>query len=108
MKKIICLILVVLMLFTMCACGAKKEEASDKKTFIMGIDIEYPPFSYIDDNGDITGFDVEVCQAVCEKLGWEFKYYSVNWDQKLVQLDSKECDCVWCALTILDSMKEAG
>ena len=32
----------------------------------------------------------------------------MNWDQKLVQLDANECDCVWSGMTILDSMKEAG
>ncbi|MFR6393718.1 MAG: transporter substrate-binding domain-containing protein [Oscillospiraceae bacterium] len=34
--------------------------------------------------------------------------FGVNWDQKLVQLDAKECDCVWSGMTILDSMKDAG
>ena len=74
----------------------------------MGIDAEYPPFSYMDDNGDYTGFDVEVCRAACEKLGWDFEVFGVNWDEKLIQLDSKECDCVWSGMTILDSMTEAG
>ena len=32
----------------------------------------------------------------------------MNWDEKLVQLDARECDCVWSGMTILDSMKEAG
>ena len=74
----------------------------------MGIDPEYPPFSYMDDDGDYSGFDVEVCQAVCDKLGWKLEIFPVNWDKKLVQLDAKECDCVWSGMTILDSMKEAG
>ena len=76
--------------------------------FIMGIDPEYPPFSYLGDDGEYTGFDVEVCKAACEKLGIEFEVFGVNWDEKLVQLDSNECDCVWSGMTILDSMKEAG
>ena len=74
----------------------------------MGIDPEYPPFSYLDDNGDYTGFDVEICRAACELLGWDFEVFGVNWDEKLVQLDAKECDCVWAGMTILDSMYEAG
>ena len=52
--------------------------------------------------------DVEICQAVCDYLGWELEIFGVNWDEKLVQLDSFECDCVWSGMTILDSMKEAG
>ena len=104
MKKIIALALAVLMVLSFAACGKK----ADTKTFTMGIDAEYPPFSYIDDNGEYTGFDVEICKAACDILGWDFEVFGVNWDQKLVQLDAKECDCVWSGMTILDSMKEAG
>ncbi|MDD6094343.1 MAG: transporter substrate-binding domain-containing protein, partial [Clostridia bacterium] len=74
----------------------------------MGIDPEYPPFSYMGDDGEYTGFDVEICKAVCDYLGWELEVFGVNWDNKLIQLDQKECDCVWSGMTILDSMKEAG
>ena len=107
MKKMICVILALTMVFALCACGQKAAPA-EKKVFIMGIDPEYPPFSYLGDDGTYSGFDVEVCQAVCDKLGWELKIFGVNWDEKLVQLDSNECDCVWSGMTILDTMKEAG
>ena len=82
--------------------------AAEKRTFIMGIDPEYNPFSYMGDDGEYTGFDVDVCKAACEVLGWDFEVFGVNWDQKLVQLDANECDCIWSGMTILDSMKEAG
>ncbi|MDO4939960.1 MAG: transporter substrate-binding domain-containing protein [Lachnospiraceae bacterium] len=138
MKKIAALALASLMVFSLAACGAKPaetaapaaeaapaaveevaeeaapaaeaapaEEAAAQK-FIMGIDAEYPPFSYMDDNGDYSGFDVEICKAACEKLGWEFEVFGVNWDEKLIQLDAGECDCVWSGMTLLDSMAEAG
>ena len=130
MKKILVLMMALLMVCTIfAACGEKTEPVTDtadtadtaanadasentetdaKTTFIMGIDPEYPPFSYLGDDGSYTGFDVEVCQAVCDYLGWEMTVFGVNWDEKLVQLDSMECDCVWSGMTILDSMKEAG
>lgn len=107
MKKLFAVLLAAALTFCLMGCGAK-EETKKAKTFTMGIDPEYPPFSYMDDNGDYTGFDVEVCKAVCDKLGWEFNVFAVNWEEKLVQLDAKECDCVWSGMTILDSMKEAG
>ena len=107
MKKMICVLLALTMIFALCACG-KTAAPAEKKTFIMGIDPEYPPFSYLGDDGSYGGFDVEVCQAVCDYLGWELKIFGVNWDEKLVQLDSMECDCVWSGMTILDSMKDAG
>ncbi len=93
------------MTLSLVACGSTKDSS---KKFIMGIDAEYPPFSYMGDDGEYTGFDVEICRAACEKLGYEFEIFGVNWDEKLVQLDAHECDCVWAGMTILDSMKEAG
>lgn len=79
-----------------------------KRKFTMGIDPEYNPFSYMGDDGNYTGFDVEICKAACELLGWEFEIFGVNWDNKLIQLDNKECDCIWSGMTILESMKDAG
>ena len=110
MKKTLCLLLAVLMTVALLAgCGSKKDDNADgKKVFTVGIDAEYPPFSYMGDDGKYTGFDIEVAQAACDLLGWEMKVFPVNWEQKLVQLDSKECDCIWSGMTILDSMKEAG
>ena len=110
MKKMLALVLALVMALSLVACGnADNNEGDDgKKTFIMGIDPEYPPFSYLDENGEYAGFDVEICKAACDLLGWDFEVFSVNWDQKLVQLNGKECDCIWSGMTILDSMKEAG
>ena len=104
MKKIAAIILVLCIVSAFCICA----EAAEEKTFIMGIDAEYPPFSYMGDDGEYTGFDVDVCKAACELLGWDFQVFGVNWDEKLVQLDANECDCVWSGMTILDSMTEAG
>ena len=122
MKKLIALMLAMVMALSLVACGKPAEndnsandnntntdgDATATRTFVMGVDAEYPPFSYLGEDGQYTGFDVEVCKAVCDLLGWDQQVFGVNWDQKLVQLDAKECDCVWSGMTILDSMKEAG
>ena len=122
MKKLIALMLAMVMALSLVACGKPAEnddsandnntntdgDATATRTFLMGVDAEYPPFSYLGEDGQYTGFDVEVCKAVCDLLGWDLQVFGVNWDQKLVQLDAKECDCVWSGMTILDSMKEAG
>lgn len=122
MKKLIALMLAMVMALSLVACGKPAEndnsandnntntdgDATATRTFVMGVDAEYPPFSYLGEDGQYTGFDVEVCKAVCNLLGWDLQVFGVNWDQKLVQLDAKECDCVWSGMTILDSMKEAG
>ena len=117
MKKVLALTLALVMILALAACGqaaapaaapAAEPAEAERTTFIMGIDPEYNPFTYLGDDGNYTGFDVEVCQAVCDYLGWELEIFGVNWDEKLVQLDSMECDCVWSGMTLLDSMKEAG
>lgn len=122
MKKLIALMLAMVMALSLVACGKPAEndnsandnntntdgDAIATRTFVMGVDAEYPPFSYLGEDGQYTGFDVEVCKAVCDLLGWDLQVFGVNWDQKLVQLDAKECDCVWSGMTILDSMREAG
>lgn len=122
MKKLIALMLAMVMALSLVACGKPAEndnsandnntntdgDATATRTFVMGVDAEYPPFSYLGEDGQYTGFDVEVCKSVCDLLGWDLQVFGVNWDQKLVQLDAKECDCVWSGMTILDSMKEAG
>lgn len=105
MKKFIAFVLVIALCFSLVACSSK---SGNSKKFIMGIDAEYPPFSYIGDDGKYTGFDVEICKAACEKLGWDFEVFGVNWEEKLVQLDAKECDCVWSGMTIVDTMIDAG
>ena len=77
MKKIIALILAMVMALSLVACGQTAQDDKSKddanstsaKTFIMGIDAEYPPFSYLDADGNYTGFDVEVCKAACDLLG---------------------------------------
>lgn len=112
MKKLLAVIFAAVLTASVFAgCGsqpASTADADERTSFIMGIDPEYPPFSYLGEGGDYTGFDVEICQAVCDRLGWELEIFGVNWEQKLVQLDSMECDCVWSGMTILDSMKESG
>ena len=68
----------------------------------MGIDPEFPPFTYIDDDGSYAGYDIELAQAVAAINGWDLEIFAVDWDNKLIQLDSRECDFIWSGLTIND------
>ena len=92
MKKIIALVMAML-LIGVCACA-------EATTFKMGFDAEYPPYSYMDENGEYTGFDVEMCKGVCDILGWDIELVPINWDTKLITLDAGEIDCIWSGLTI--------
>ena len=82
---------------------ATTTEASDAYgegfVFKHGFDKDFPPYSYIDDNGETTGFDVELAQAVCDYYGWTYEAVPVNWDSKDLELNSGSCDCIWSGFT---------
>ena len=75
-------------------------DASEKRVFKHGFDLDYPPYSFINDDGSMGGFDVELCQAVCEHLGWEYEAVPFNWDAKDAELNAGSCDCIWSGFTI--------
>ena len=83
-------------------CGGGNTEttgAGDARVFKHGFDKDFPPYSYIDDNGNTTGFDVELAQAVCEYYGWTYEAVPVNWDAKDAELNAGSCDCIWSGFT---------
>lgn len=68
-------------------------------TFKHGFDLDYPPYSYLNDAGEVGGFDVEMAQAVCEYLGWKYEPVPFNWDFKDAELNAGSCDCIWSGFT---------
>ena len=94
MKKMLALVLAVMMIL------AAIPAMADGTVFKMGFDAEYPPYTYMGDDGEYTGFDIEMCQGVCDILGWKVEFVPVNWDTKLISLDAGEVDCIWSGLTI--------
>jgi len=93
MKKFIAMLIAMILVLST-ACFA------EGYTFKMGFDAEYPPYTYMGDDGEYTGFDIEMCKGVCEKLGWGLELVPINWDTKLITLDAGEIDCIWSGLTI--------
>ena len=74
--------------------------ADEAKTFTVGFDAEYPPYGYMGDDGEYTGFDLELAQAVCDLEGWELVKTPINWDSKDMELDSGSIDCIWNGFTM--------
>ncbi len=68
-------------------------------TFKHGFDLDFPPYSYLQDDGSVGGFDVELAQAVCEYLGWKYEPVPFNWDAKDMELNAGSCDCIWSGFT---------
>lgn len=69
-------------------------------TFKHGFDLDYPPYSFVDDTGAVSGFDVELAQAVCDYYGWEYEAVPFNWDAKDAELAAGSCDCIWSGFTM--------
>ncbi|MBQ7653716.1 MAG: transporter substrate-binding domain-containing protein [Clostridia bacterium] len=68
-------------------------------TFKHGFDLDYPPYSHLQDDGSVGGLDVELCQAVCDYLGWKYEPVPFNWDAKDMELNAGSCDCIWSGFT---------
>lgn len=66
----------------------------------------YEPMNYTDVDGNFTGFDTELAQAVCEKLGLEAEFVEINWDTKETELAAKSIDCIWNGLTLTADREE--
>lgn len=82
------------------AAADDQEQSGDRKTFTVGFDAEYPPYGYMDENGEYTGFDLELAQAVCELEGWELVKKPISWDAKDMELESGAVDCLWNGFTM--------
>ncbi|WP_299186623.1 amino acid ABC transporter substrate-binding protein [uncultured Psychrobacter sp.] len=63
-------------------------------TINVGTEGTYPPFTYHDESGQLTGYDVEVTRAVADKLGVDVEFKETQWDAMLAGLDSERFDIV--------------
>ncbi len=72
----------------------------EKPVYKDGIDAAFPPFSYIDKNGNPSGFDVEVIQWIANKMGFEVKIVPVDWDAIIPTLKAGNIDLITSGMTI--------
>lgn len=70
------------------------QKIANKGTLIVGTEGTYPPFTYHDQSGKLTGYDVEVVRAVANKLGMTVEFKETAWDGMLSGLDAKRFDVV--------------
>ncbi len=69
-------------------------------TLIVGFDQEFPPMGFIGDDGEYTGFDLELAQEVAKRLGLSYKAQPIAWDSKDMELESGNIDCIWNGFTM--------
>ena len=69
-------------------------------TLIVGFDQDFPPMGFIGDDGEFTGFDLELAQEVAKRLGLEYKPQPIAWDAKDMELEAGNIDCIWNGFTM--------
>lgn len=125
MKKFIALMMTLLMVMSLTACGGSSDSNSDsdakaesdagssdesdmeyvkdKGILVVGI-TDFEPMDYKDENGDWIGFDADMAAAFAESLGVEVEFVEIDWDNKILELDGKTIDCVWNGMTLTDEV----
>ncbi len=76
------------------------EYVKDKGTLVVGI-TDFEPMDYKDESGEWIGFDADMAKAFAESLGVDVEFVEIDWDNKVLELDSKTIDCVWNGMTLV-------
>lgn len=124
-KRLLSAVMASAMVLSLAACGGAKTETTaaettaEKKeetttagttaaetaeaaggTLIVGFDQDFPPMGFVGDNGEYTGFDLNLAKEVASRLGLEYKAQPIAWDSKDMELESGNIDCIWNGFTI--------
>ena len=114
MKKLMAILLTLACLMALAACGAAAPAASPaadsdlayvqaKGKLVVGI-TDFAPMDYRGADGQWIGFDADMARAFAEELGVEAEFIEIDWDNKLLELNDKDIDCVWNGMTLTDEV----
>ena len=78
----------------------------DATTLIVGLDNAYPPYGFIGDDGNLTGFDIDLATEVAARNGWNLELEAIDWDAKDALLNQGTINCIWNGFTM--EGREAG
>lgn len=116
MKKSIVVLLTLSLILCFAACGNNEESAAadaasdseyviEKGTLVVGI-TDFAPMDY-KDGDEWIGFDADMARAFAESLGVEVEFIEIDWDNKIMELDSQSIDCVWNGMTLTEEVMNA-
>lgn len=101
MKRMIAVMLAVFMLASVMTMAASAKGSDDllktiqeRGTIIVGLEGDWAPWSYVDENDELTGYDVEVAKAIADKLGVEIQIVPGEWDGLFAGMDAGRYDMV--------------
>ena len=84
---------------------ASLQKVQERGYFTIGLDDDFAPMGFRDDNGEIVGFDIDLANAVAGKMGVEVKLQPINWDSKNIELSSGSIDVIWNGFSINDERR---
>ena len=95
-KRVFTLLVGIFLCLGLCSCIATSEGKKEENlpTLIIGSD-NYPPFFYLDDDGEFEGIDVEIAQEACARIGRRPVFKQISWQNKDRYLSSGQVDCLW-------------
>ena len=76
------------------------DETSEGGTFTVGFDQDFPPMGFVGEDGEYTGFDLELAQETAKRLGLTYVAQPIAWDAKNMELESGNIDCIWNGFTM--------
>ena len=82
--------------------AAEQTDTSGDFTLIVGYDNSYPPYGFIGDDGEPTGFDLDMAAEVAERNGWGIELSAIDWDAKDALLNQGTINCIWNGFTMED------
>ena len=101
MKKLIALILSALLLLSMAACsGGSDSMTIEKGKLIMSTNAEFPPYEMTTDDGGFAGIDIEIAEAIAEKLGLELVIDDMDFNAALLAVQQGKSDMVMAGVTV--------
>ena len=108
MKKAVILIMIV---FSILMCSVQKEEKKEESSGLpskitVGLDDTFAPMGFKNEKGEIVGFDIDLAKEVAKRLNIEVEFKSINWDSKILDLNSGSIDLIWNGLTITPERTE--
>lgn len=115
MSRIIGAAAAAVMTLTLAGCGgANSQKAADSLQkvkdagkFVLGLDATFEPMGYTDAGDNIVGFDIDLAEEVCSRMGVTLVKQPINWDTKEEDLNGGRIDCIWNGLSVSPSRAEA-
>ena len=79
---------------------------AEDKVYINGIDANFPPFAFVDKNGNPSGFDVDAMNWIAKEMGFKVKHQPMDWDGIIPNLIAKKIDMIASGMSITDERKQ--